>query len=61
MRVGYTYVAPDGATLARIGELIDAGWLRLNVDETFPLDGAPAAHVTGEKGHVRGLLVLDLR
>jgi NADPH:quinone reductase-like Zn-dependent oxidoreductase len=60
VRVGYTYVHPDGPTLARIAELMHAHKLRINIDGIFPLEDVASAHAAGDKGHVRGLLVLDI-
>jgi NADPH:quinone reductase-like Zn-dependent oxidoreductase len=60
VRVGYTYVHPDGPTLARIAELMHAHKLRINIDSIFPLEDVASAHAAGDKGHVRGLLVLDI-
>ncbi|MEV6067571.1 NADP-dependent oxidoreductase [Nocardia sp. NPDC052001] len=50
--------APDGARLAALAALVDAGALTLRVAETFPLEQAAAAHARFEKGGVRGRLVL---
>ena len=60
-RVGFTRVGPNGATLARLGELLGDGRLRINLDRAFPLDSVAEAHAVGDRGHVRGLLVLDVR
>ncbi|WP_425569353.1 zinc-binding dehydrogenase [Nonomuraea salmonea] len=49
---------PDGPALATIAGLIDAGQVAVEVEETFPLERAAAAHVRGEAGHTRGKLVL---
>jgi NADPH:quinone reductase-like Zn-dependent oxidoreductase len=59
LRVGYTYVGPDGATLGRIAEQLADGRLDIAVEQVFPLAEAAAAHRLGEGGHVRGRLVLD--
>jgi NADPH:quinone reductase-like Zn-dependent oxidoreductase len=53
-------VEPDGAALARIAELIDAGDVRVEVARTFPLEQAAAAHATGETNRTRGKIVLTL-
>lgn len=45
-------------SLARIGELIEAGQFWLPVDRTFPLAEIAQAHRVSEHGHVRGRLVL---
>ncbi len=51
-------VEPDGPALARIADLIDAGEVSVEVEKTFPLAEAAAAHAHGEAGHTRGKLVL---
>lgn len=51
-------VEPDAPALARIGELIDAGEVRVEVHQTFPLADAATAHEAGEKGGTRGKSVL---
>jgi NADPH:quinone reductase-like Zn-dependent oxidoreductase len=53
-------VEPDGAALARIAELIDAGDVRVEVARTFPLEQAAAAHALGETNRTRGKIVLTL-
>jgi NADPH:quinone reductase-like Zn-dependent oxidoreductase len=55
---GYVFVRPDSAQLGWLGELADAGKLRVDVQETFKLDQAAEAHRTLEEGHVRGKIVL---
>jgi NADPH:quinone reductase-like Zn-dependent oxidoreductase len=54
-------VASNAATRARVGELIAAGSLRIHPDRAFPLERVADAHAVGEGGHVRGLLLLELR
>ncbi|MEV4567528.1 NADP-dependent oxidoreductase [Nonomuraea sp. NPDC049419] len=51
-------VEPDGPALATIAGLIDAGQVAVEVEETFPLERAAAAHLRGEAGRTRGKLVL---
>jgi NADPH:quinone reductase-like Zn-dependent oxidoreductase len=51
-------VRSNGAHLAEIGELIDAGQLRVAVDTVVPLAEARKAHERGESGHLRGIIVL---
>lgn len=53
-------VEPDGSSLKRIAELIDAGEVAVEVAETFPLERAGEAHARGESGHTRGKLVLSI-
>ncbi|MFD7584477.1 NADP-dependent oxidoreductase [Kitasatospora sp. NPDC059811] len=51
-------VEPDGAALTTIAALIDAGEVAVEVERTFPLEQAGAAHARGEAGRTRGKLVL---
>ena len=48
----------NGAQLAEIGGLIDTGCLRVAIDTIVPLAEARTAHERGERGHVRGKIVL---
>ncbi|MBE1491147.1 NADP-dependent oxidoreductase [Plantactinospora soyae] len=54
-------VEPDGAALANLARIIDAGELHVEVQKILPLTHAPAAHVQGEQGHNKGKLVLRVR
>jgi NADPH:quinone reductase-like Zn-dependent oxidoreductase len=54
-------VEPDGPALERLAELVDAGALRVHVEETFPLERAADAHRLAEDGHVTGKVVLTVR
>ncbi|MEU5434435.1 NADP-dependent oxidoreductase [Streptomyces sp. NPDC020719] len=60
VRVTPFLVEPDGAALATIAGLIDAGEVAVEVEETFPLEQAAAAHARGEAGRTRGKLVLTV-
>ncbi|MFB9686781.1 NADP-dependent oxidoreductase [Amycolatopsis plumensis] len=51
-------VAPDGPGLRRLAGLVDEGKLSVEVEKTFPLTEAAAAHRLGEENHVAGKLVL---
>ena len=51
-------VVPDGARLATIGTLIDAGELTVVIDREFPLPEAAAAHSYSQHGHARGKIIL---
>jgi NADPH:quinone reductase-like Zn-dependent oxidoreductase len=53
-------VAPDGTALTTIAGLIDAGEVAVEVEETFPLEQAGAAHIRSEAGRTRGKLVLTV-
>ncbi|HUQ56416.1 NADP-dependent oxidoreductase [Lentzea sp.] len=58
VRVSPFLVEPDGPALTRIAELIDAGEVAVEVEETFPLEEVAAAHIRGESNRTRGKLVL---
>ncbi|SEQ92592.1 NADPH:quinone reductase [Lentzea albida] len=58
LRVSAFLVEPDGPALARIAELIDAGDVVVEVEETFPLEEVARAHARGESNRTRGKLVL---
>lgn len=60
VRVTPFLVEPDGAALTTIAGLIDAGEVAVEVEETFPLEQAAAAHTRGETGRTRGKLVLTV-
>ena len=51
---------PDGAMLAKIADLVDAGQLRVAVSHEFALADAARAHRLGESGQVRGKIVLNV-
>lgn len=50
----------DGAQLAEIGRLIDAGTVKVVVHEQLPLSSAQKAHELLEKGGVRGKIVVTV-
>ena len=51
-------VEPDGAALTTIASLIEKGEVRVEIEKTFDLADAAAAHQQGESGRTRGKLVL---
>ncbi|WP_370626886.1 NADP-dependent oxidoreductase [Salinibacterium sp. ZJ450] len=51
-------VSPSASTLEVITRLIEAGDVRVHVDEVFPLSDAAEAHQALERGHTRGKIVL---
>lgn len=53
-------VSPNGATLAVITRMIDAGDLRVHVDRVLPLDELAEAHRLVESGHTRGKVVIEV-
>ncbi|MET9403105.1 NADP-dependent oxidoreductase [Kitasatospora sp. NPDC002965] len=60
VRVSAFLVEPDGAALALLAQLIDAGAIAVEVEEVFALEDAAKAQARGETGRTRGKLVLDL-
>jgi NADPH:quinone reductase-like Zn-dependent oxidoreductase len=53
-------VEPDGTALTRIAELIDAGTIRVEVEEVYPLAEVARAHTHGQANRTRGKLVLHV-
>ncbi|MFD4598238.1 NADP-dependent oxidoreductase [Streptomyces sp. NPDC058464] len=51
-------VRSNGAQLAEVGRLLDAGTVRVAIDGTFPLADARAAHERAARGHIQGKIVL---
>lgn len=54
----HIWVRPDGTQTARLGALADEGLLRVEIAETFPLDGVADAFAASQSGHTRGKLVI---
>lgn len=55
-----TQVRSNGAQLAELARLLDAGTVRPATDSTFPLTDASAAHERAARGHIRGKIVLTV-
>ncbi|MEV2221731.1 zinc-binding dehydrogenase [Nocardia vinacea] len=51
-------VRSRGAQLAELGQLPDAGMLRVAIGSTFSLADATAAHERAARGHIQGEIVL---
>lgn len=56
----WMWVRPDGADLARLAVLADAGRLRVPVAETYPLEKLAEAFRVSADGHVRGKLAVHV-
>ena len=56
----YVFVRPDGGQLAWLGQLAEAGTLRVEVGQELPMAQAAQAHRVVEGGHVRGKVVLTI-
>ncbi|MFF4055548.1 NADP-dependent oxidoreductase [Streptomyces sp. NPDC001668] len=55
-----TQVRSNGAQLAELGHLLDAGTVRVAIDSTFDLADARAAHERAARGHIQGKIVLTV-
>ncbi|MFH9419981.1 NADP-dependent oxidoreductase [Streptomyces sp. NPDC017529] len=55
-----TQVRANGAQLAELGRLLDAGTIRVAIDSTFTLADARAAHERAAQGHIQGKIVLTV-
>jgi len=58
--VSNNQVRSNGAQLAEIGKMLDAGTLRVAIDSTFPLADAAAAHERAARGHIQSKIVLTV-
>jgi NADPH:quinone reductase-like Zn-dependent oxidoreductase len=56
----YVFVHADSEQLGWLAGLADAGTLRIELQQTFPLEQAAEAHTMLEGGHVRGKLALTI-
>ncbi len=54
----WMWVRPDAADLAALGELVEAGRLRVDVARTFPLEQVADAFALSQEGHVAGKVVV---
>ncbi len=59
--VSATQVRSNGAQLAQLASLLDAGTVRVMVDSTYALADARQAHERAARGHIRGKIVLEVR
>ena len=59
--ISTTQVRSNGAQLAQMRDLLDAGTIRVAIDGTFPLANARQAHERAAGGHIRGKIVLTVR
>ncbi|MFI6026659.1 NADP-dependent oxidoreductase [Amycolatopsis magusensis] len=55
-----TQVRANGAQLAELTPLLDAGTVRVALDSTFPVADARAAHERAARGHLQGKIVLTV-
>jgi NADPH:quinone reductase-like Zn-dependent oxidoreductase len=60
VRVEPLIMSPDPGQLARIGELVAAGEVQVEIAEVLALADVRRAHVLSESRHVRGKIVLTV-
>jgi NADPH:quinone reductase-like Zn-dependent oxidoreductase len=60
VRAELLIMSPNAEQLMRVGELVAAGEIHVEIAQVLPLEDAPRAHELSESGHVRGKLVLAL-
>ncbi|MFJ3234723.1 NADP-dependent oxidoreductase [Streptomyces sp. NPDC086787] len=58
--VSTAQVRSNGAQLAELGRLLEAGTVQVAIDSTFALADARAAHERAARGHIRGKIVLTV-
>ncbi len=59
-RAALAQVVPNGERLHAIGQLVDAGQLRVAIDSEFPLAEVVAAHARSESRHAVGKILLTM-
>ncbi len=60
-RYRFLFMRADGAQLAEITRLIEAGTIRPVLDRTFPFDGMNAALALVDSGRAKGKVVVEMR
>lgn len=58
--VSTAQVRSNGAQLADLGRLLDAGTVRVAIDSVFPLAEAKRAHERAARGHIQGKITLTV-
>lgn len=56
----YMWVTPDAADLAELAAMVDAGALRIEVSETYPLEKVADAFRSSMGGHTRGKIAITV-
>lgn len=56
----WSFMQPDGAALAEIGELVDAGKIRVIIDRVYPLEDLAQGHLYAETGSAVGKIVVNV-
>jgi len=60
VRQAHCFVHPSAVQLDEISRLVDAGLLKVPVEQVFRLEEAGKAHELSQTGHVRGKIVLSV-
>jgi NADPH:quinone reductase-like Zn-dependent oxidoreductase len=60
VRAQLLIMSPNAAQLARIGELVAAGDVKVEIAAVLPLADVGEAHALSESGHTRGKIILSL-
>ncbi|MDG4861996.1 zinc-binding dehydrogenase, partial [Streptomyces sp. T-3] len=60
VRAVWNVVEPDSAGLQAVARLVASGALRATADQVLPLSEAAKAHQLGERGRIRGKVVLSV-
>lgn len=60
VRAELLVMSPNSEQLARIGELVAAGEVHVEIAQALPLAEAAQAHVLSESGHTRGKIILTV-
>ncbi len=60
VRAELLVMSPNSEQLARIGELVAGGKVRVEISEVLPLTEVQRAHEHSESGHTRGKIVLTV-
>jgi NADPH:quinone reductase-like Zn-dependent oxidoreductase len=60
VRAELLVMSPSSEQLARIGELVAAGEVHVEISEVLPLTDVKRAHELSESGHTRGKIVLTV-
>ncbi len=58
--VSSTQVRSSGQQLQKLGRLLDAGTIRVVIDNAYPLAKAREAHERAARGNIQGKLVLTV-
>jgi NADPH:quinone reductase-like Zn-dependent oxidoreductase len=60
VRAELLLMSPSSEQLARVAELVAAGDVRVEIEQTFPLAEVARAHTLSESGHARGKIILTV-